>query len=157
MEATDRPLESVEGGDIVLVGQEPRVVAAVDSASAGKSGGEKVTLEFAHTDDPLVEPAEETIRVVTIDRVSNPMIRVGGTDDDFDPRMVRVTVGTPVVWFWTGEGGTHRIVGEDFASMPQEDGGYTVERAYDEPGVYAFECEPHGSTGYVIVEATETA
>lgn len=152
MEPIDRPLEEVEAGDVVLHEGVPRVVADVQSSSAGKSGSAKVTLTFEHADDRLIDPADTTVPVLDIERASHPMITVESGDPHFDPPIVRVAAGSPVVWFWSGEGGTHQVVGDDFASMAHADAGYTVERSYDEPGVYPFRCDPHDAEGFVIVD-----
>jgi halocyanin-like protein len=78
-------------------------------------------------------------------------VTVGAGDDGlaFDPVAVAVDAGTTVVWEWTGRGGRHNVVDRDgaFESEYHDDEGATFEHAFEEPGTFAYYCQPHRSLG----------
>ncbi len=69
----------------------------------------------------------------------------------YDPAAVRVTVGTTIIWEWTGLGGGHDVAEEDgvFASDTYVDEGETFEHTFEESGVYRYFCTPHQTQGMV--------
>ncbi|MFW6321368.1 MAG: halocyanin domain-containing protein [Halohasta sp.] len=97
----------------------------------------------------------------TVDRTdqSEVTVEVGaGEGFAFDPAAVRVTVGTTVVWEWTGLGGEHNVAEEDgeFESDLYFDEGETFSHTFDDPGVYRYVCTPHQTQGMLgAVEVVE--
>lgn len=154
METKERPLEDLQEGDVVVVDDHLHVVSSVETSKAGKSGSKNAIVEYRDGDARLKNPADMTVSVLDVERQVEPMVTVGG-EPEFDPRVVRIPAGSKVVWFWSGEGGRHRVVGEDFESDAVEQVGYTFERTFDEAGTYPFRCETHGTRGLVVVERTE--
>jgi halocyanin-like protein len=75
----------------------------------------------------------------------------------FAPPAIEISVGTTVQWEWTGNGGAHNVVelDERFTSGPAVSGtGVQFERAFGEPGVYNYYCNPHralGMKGSIVV------
>lgn len=68
----------------------------------------------------------------------------------FAPPAIEISVGTTVQWEWTGNGGAHNVVEVDerFTSGPSVSGtGVQFERAFEEPGVYNYYCNPHRALG----------
>ncbi|MGM0605943.1 MAG: halocyanin domain-containing protein [Halobacteriota archaeon] len=80
-------------------------------------------------------------------------VRVGSGDNGlgFSPAAVRVSVGTTVVFEWTGRGGVHNVVEENeaFASPNEAAEGATFEHTFADVGVYRYECTPHEHLGMV--------
>ncbi|WP_101296039.1 halocyanin domain-containing protein [Halegenticoccus soli] len=89
----------------------------------------------------------------TVDRRGQDevIVRVGAREQGmaFAPPAVMVSLGTTVVWEWTGNGGTHNVVAQnsEFESEYSSSDGYTFEYTFDGEGVYKYVCEPHRSTG----------
>ncbi len=74
---------------------------------------------------------------------------VSAADDFFDLEIVRVPVGTEVVWTNTGRN-PHTVTADDgsFDSGDMQPGD-VFEWAFDEPGVYPYYCVYHGAAGGV--------
>jgi halocyanin-like protein len=67
----------------------------------------------------------------------------------FEPPAVRVSLGTTVVWEWTGGGGQHNVKATDgsFESELASAEGTTFERTFEESGVLRYLCVPHEAVG----------
>ncbi|MFB6074469.1 MAG: halocyanin domain-containing protein [Haloarculaceae archaeon] len=99
----------------------------------------------------------------TVDKTgeSNVTIHVGaqgnGGNLAFDPPAVHVDSGTKITWQWTGQGGSHNVVGDnaDFRSgSPVGEEGHTFEHTFDSDGIYKYYCQPHkplGMKGAIVV------
>lgn len=76
-------------------------------------------------------------------------VGAGSSGYRFDPPAVAVTPGTRVVWEWTGNGGSHNVVGEnaDFESELVGEAGHTFERTFDSTGIRKYYCQPHKAMG----------
>ena len=61
-------------------------------------------------------------------------------DDAFEPVEIVVKVGTEVTWVWEGED-EHDVSSAQFQSELQTNGTFTF--TFDEPGTYAYACNPH--------------
>jgi halocyanin-like protein len=134
------------------------------------------TTSAAPADDPLglaVEPDygdwfdgvgnyDGTVDLRGQDRVT---VRVGVDANmgafGFGPAAIAVSPGTTVVWEWTGRGGDHNVVAEngafDSVDLVRTEG-HTFAYTFDEPGVYAYVCDPHaglGMRGAVVVAVGE--
>ncbi|MEJ7765012.1 MAG: cupredoxin domain-containing protein [Acidimicrobiales bacterium] len=69
---------------------------------------------------------------------------------DFEPRTIRVPIGTRVRWQWT-DSVLHNVVSQDFASSKELAGGAHVVR-FDRAGTFPYRCTLHaGMEGTVIV------
>lgn len=99
----------------------------------------------------------EVIDETEADEVS---ITVGSTGNGgsfaFDPPAVEISPGTTVVWRWSGNGGSHNVVGKDdtFSSKLVATAGHTFDYTFEKSGTYKYYCEPHktlGMKGVVIV------
>lgn len=79
----------------------------------------------------------------------------------FTPPAIRISLGTEVVWQWTGNGGAHNVVAKDgaFTSGPPETGStITFSRTFERAGTYLYYCAPHrvaGMKGAVVVTAPQ--
>ena len=98
----------------------------------------------------------------TVDRTGRDTVDVAvgaGQGLAFDPAAVRITVGTTVVWEWTGLGSSHNVHEETgaFQSEYYFEDGETFEHTFEEPGVYRYVCDPHRTQGMLgavdVVEA----
>jgi len=88
-------------------------------------------------------------------------VQVGGPGNDgtfaFEPAAIRVDPGTTVQFQWTGEGGSHNVVGEDGtldSGAPASEPGVNYEVTVEESGVHRYYCEPHralGMRGVIVV------
>jgi halocyanin-like protein len=89
----------------------------------------------------------------TVDMTGESEVTVmNGTGDigqQFDPPAIAVDAGTTVVWEWTGQGGSHNVVGEnaDFESELTSEEGFTFEQTFEESGVTKYFCRPHRAGG----------
>lgn len=91
----------------------------------------------------------------TVDRTGREAVtvRVGAAGNGghfaFAPAAVAVSLGTTVVWRWTGKGGRHNVVSKtgSFESSFASRAGYTFEHRFSDTGVSRYYCEPHRSLG----------
>ncbi|AUX09581.1 halocyanin [Halalkaliarchaeum desulfuricum] len=88
----------------------------------------------------------------TVDRTgeSEVVVEVGsGNGLSYDPAAVRISIGTTVVWDWTGIGGRHDVVELDgaFESELYLEEGRHFTHTFEEPGVYKYVCTPHRTSG----------
>lgn len=88
----------------------------------------------------------------TVDRTGEDTVTVAvgaGNGLLFDPPAVRVTLGTTVVWEWTGNGGQHNVKAQSgaFESELASAEGTTFEWTFEESGVVRYLCVPHEAVG----------
>lgn len=157
MERKEREIDEIGDGDIeehdvvLTTDEELRVVSSVKVQPAGKTGSKRIILSYVDGDEETLKPGDGPIVVLKPESESEPMIKVG-EDPEFDPRAVRVSPRSKVVWFWTGDGGEHRVVGDGFESETVEEQGYTFEETFEATGAYTFRCGVHGAEGIVVVD-----
>ena len=58
----------------------------------------------------------------------------------------------PVVWEWTGEGGSHNVASvedseSDFQSEIVGEQGHTFNQSFDNTGIQLYVCQPHEAQG----------
>lgn len=98
------------------------------------------------------EPADRTGQ-------SEATVQVGaGNGFSFDPPAVRVSVGTTVVWEWTGQGSRHNVVAEsgNYESPYYSASGETFEHTFEAASVSTYFCVPHRNAGMKgVVEVVE--
>jgi len=73
-----------------------------------------------------------------------------GGNFGFGPPAIAVSPETTVQWDWTGQGGQHNVVAQSGAfdsgrAVTRADA--TFENTFDQPGVFAYVCEPHREVG----------
>lgn len=131
-------------------------VTAGSLALAGCTGGSGQRSAAGSSDGAYdgwfqgVENYDGTVDETGSDEV---VVKVGtqanGGGFGFGPAAVEVSVGTTVVWEWTGAGGTHNVVAEDgsFESAYARNQGETFEHTFDEAGTYRYYCQPHINMG----------
>ncbi|ATW86859.1 halocyanin-like protein [Halohasta litchfieldiae] len=122
---------------------------ALTISLTGCTGGEDESLPES---DDTASTAEGLVDRTGQDRVT---VEVGAGADgvQFAPAEIRISVGTTVIWEWTGRGGGHNVVEAEGTFVSHEDrgttdeAGYTFEHMFDETGSYEYVCQPHAKQG----------
>jgi halocyanin-like protein len=137
-----------DGGDAYGGGGGGEETTTTEETTAGSDSGvpDEVSEYLSETGNFDGTVADET-------GSGNVEVQVGAEGNDgnfaFAPPAVRIDAGTDINWTWTGEGGQHNVVHEDgaFESDLIEEGGNDFQHTFEEPGVYLYFCNPHGSLG----------
>ncbi|SDM08119.1 halocyanin domain-containing protein [Halogranum gelatinilyticum] len=141
-------LTTVAAGSLALAGctGSSSTPASSGSGSSGGSGTDDAYdgwFEGVDNYDGTVDRTGESEVVVKVGTQAN------GGGFGFGPAAVEVSVGTTVVWEWTGAGGSHNVVAEDgsFGSQYASQQGATFEHSFEETGTYPYYCQPHINLG----------
>jgi plastocyanin len=86
--------------------------------------------------------AEEPVTGVT---------QVGMKNLKFEPRSIKVPVGTKVTWLFNDGSVPHNVIGDGFKSPTTDKG--TFEHTFTTAGTFDYRCDLHANmTGRVVVE-----
>jgi plastocyanin len=157
METTERDIEELSEGDLLVFDGELCLVSSTATSSGGKHGSGKVTVEMTVLPDgptrKMNQPEDSRVEVPEVSSASNPIVSISAGEKQFDPAVVEIATGESVVWLWE-DTEPHRLAAESAAlSSERVTGvGQTFEHTFREAGTHVVRCPVHDHCCVVVVE-----
>lgn len=157
METTDRDIEEMEEGELLVFDGDLCLVSSTATSSGGKHGSGKVTIEMNVLPDgptrKVNQPEDSRVEVPESGPARNPIVSVSEGKKQFDPAVVQIATGQSVVWLWE-DTEPHRLAAESAELSGERVAGIgqTFEHTFRTAGTHVVRCTVHEQFCVVVVE-----